>query len=232
MKKKSLLRLIIVFLLFFFGALAIQLLACSILNYNVDTLDSSQSLIITAIGDFVLAIILVSMYFKDLKEDFVKMKKDFNKNIDVGFKYWILGLVIMIVSNIVIGLFLTKAQANNEESVQELIKGSSALALITIGIIGPIIEEITFRKTFRDLIKNDTLFILISGIIFAAMHVVLSLHSAWDLVYIIPYSSLGIAFGKIYQETDNIFTSMIMHMFHNTVLTSLSIIGAGVIIWM
>ena len=232
MKKKSLLKLIIVFLLFFFGALIIQLMACEVLNYDVNKLNSSQSLIITAIGDFILAIILIGMYFKSLKEDFIKFKKNFNKNIDIGIKYWILGLVVMIVSNIVIGLFISQAKANNEDSVQELIKGSSALALLTIGVIGPIIEEITFRKTFRDLIKNNTLFVLLSGITFGAMHVLLSLSSAWDLFYIIPYSSLGIAFGKIYQESDTIFTSMIMHMFHNTVLTGLSIIGAGVILWM
>ena len=34
-----------------------------------------------------------------------------------------------------------------------------------------------------------------------------------------------------YVKTDNIYTSMLMHIFHNTVFTIISVIGAGVIIW-
>ena len=149
---------------------------------------------------------------------------------DIGIKYWLIGLVVMMISNIFIGLFLTQATATNEQGVQELIKSSSIISIITIGIIAPIIEEITFRKAFRDIFKNDLAFILLSGLIFGGLHVILSISSPWDLFYIIPYSSLGIAFGKIYQQSDNIYTSIIMHIFHNTVLTTVSIIGVGVIL--
>ena len=94
------------------------------------------------------------------------------------------------------------------------------------------VDEIilTFRKAFRDVFKNDLVFILTSGLIFGGLHVLLSLSSAWDLFYLIPYCSLGIAFAKMYKESDNIFTSIMMHMFHNTALTIISVIGIGAII--
>ena len=135
----------------------------------------------------------------------------------------------MMISNIIISL-LTPAHAGNEESVQEFIHSTKLLSIITIGIIAPIIEELVFRKAFRDAFKNNVVFILISGLIFGGLHVVLSMSSAWDLLYIIPYSSLGMAFAYIYYKTDNIYTSMFMHMFHNTVLTTISVFGIGVIL--
>ena len=34
----------------------------------------------------------------------------------------------------------------------------------------------------------------------------------------------------MYQKTDNIYTSIIMHIFHNTALTTLSLIGGAMIL--
>lgn len=216
--------------LFFFGTIIIQLITISILNWDIDKLTSNDELILTICSNTGLLIILISMYFKTLKEDIKKIKGNFYNLMDTGIKYWLIGLVVMMVSNIIIGLFIPSAQATNEQGVQELIHTSGFLSVIAVGILAPIIEELTFRKAFKDVFKNKWAFILLSGLIFGSLHVVLSLSSAWDLFYIIPYSSLGIAFGYIYYKTDNIYTSIIMHMFHNTVLTILSIIGGAVII--
>lgn len=218
-----------VFSLFFLATL-FQFIPVVIFNYDINNLTDNQQLILTAFSDSILLIILISIYFKTLKEDFKKIKGNFYKMMDTGIKYWILGIIVMMVSNIIIGL-LTSAKAVNEESVQGLIKSSAILSVITIGVIGPIIEELVFRKSFRELIKSDTLFILLSGLVFGALHVILSFSSWWDLLYIIPYSSLGIAFGKIYQKTDSIYTSIFIHIIHNTGLTLISIAGVGFILW-
>ena len=217
-----------VLLLFFFSVI-IQLIPIYYLHYDLNNLTSKQQLIVTCFSDSFLLITLIILYRKTFKEDFKKLKGNFYKIIDIGIKYWLIGLIIMMISNIIIGLFITQATAVNEQSVRELIKSSSLISIITIGIIGPINEELTFRKAFRDVFKNDTAFIILSGLIFGGIHVLLSLTSPWDILYVIPYSSLGIAFAKIYQQSDNIYAAIIMHIFHNTVLTTLSIIGLGVI---
>ena len=133
-------------------------------------------------------------------------------------------------NNIIINLFITGANATNEQGVQELIKSSGLLSIVAVGILAPIIEELVFRKAFREVFNNKWAFILSSGLVFGALHVVLSLSSAWDLFYIIPYSSLGIAFGYMYYKTDNVYTSIFIHMFHNTALTSLSLISGALIL--
>jgi len=226
---KKLPKSVLVLILFFFVSL-VQLIPIVIFDWNINKLTSNQELILTTFSNSVLLIILGMIYFKTIKEDFKKIKGNFYNMIDTGIKYWLIGLIVMMVSNIIIGLFIPLAEANNEQGVQELIKSSSVLSIIAVGILAPIIEELTFRKAFRDIFKNKLVFILCSGLIFGALHVVLSLTSYWDLFYIIPYSSLGIAFGYMYYKTDNIYTSIIMHMFHNTALTILSIVGGAVIL--
>lgn len=227
---KKILKLIIVLLIFFLSG-DIKVIIAGLLNYDIKNLTGNQMFILTTISDIILLLILGIIYFKDLKEDFKIMKKDFNKNTEVGFKYWFIGILVMVVSNIIINLFLKEAHANNEEMVQEVIKASGIISIIVIGVIGPIIEELVFRKAFRDVFKNKYAFILISGIVFGGLHVILSITSPWDLFYLIPYCSLGIAFGLMYVKTDNIYTSMCMHIFHNTVFTAISVIGAGAILW-
>lgn len=97
-------------------------------------------------------------------------------------------------------------------------------------ILAPFIEELIFRKAFKDAIKSKWLFVLTSGIVFGCLHVVGSISSLYEILYIIPYSSLGIAFALAYHETDNIFSSIFLHFLHNTIVMSLVIFGMGVIL--
>lgn len=226
---KKIPKLIIIVTLFFLASL-FQLIPIRLSHIDISNITNYQQLLLTTFSDSILLIILVFIYYKDLKKDFKKLKENFNSIIDTGIKYWFIGLIIMVISNIFIGLFITSAKAGNEEGVQQLIHSSRFLSIIAVGILAPIIEELTFRKAFREVFTNKTLFVLASGLIFGGLHVILSLNSLWDLFYIIPYSSLGIAFGYMYQKTDNIYTSIIMHIFHNTALTTLSLIGGAMIL--
>lgn len=226
---KKIPKLIIIVTLFFLASL-FQLIPINLFHIDINHITNYQQLLLTTFSDSILLIILIFIYHKDLKKDFKKLKENFNSIIDTGIKYWFIGLIVMVISNIFIGLFIANAKAGNEEGVQQLIHSSRFLSIIAVGILAPIIEELTFRKAFREVFTNKVLFVLASGLIFGGLHVILSLNSLWDLFYIIPYSSLGIAFSYMYQKTDNIYTSMIMHIFHNTALTTLSLIGGAMIL--
>ena len=95
--------------------------------------------------------------------------------------------------------------------------------LLNAGIIAPIIEELIFRKAFKDAIKSKWKFIIVSSLVFGLMHVISA--TTWiDLIFFIPYSCLGMAFAYIYTETDSVFPSILVHAFHNTTLIIFSII--------
>ena len=230
MNIKKLPKSAIVVTLFLLSSL-FQLIPIYLFKYDTSNITANQKFVLTAFSTTTTLIILIIIYFKSIKEDFKKLKTDLYKNMEIAFKYWLVGLLIMVTSNVLITLFLSKANAGNEEAVQEIIKSTGYLTIIIIGIFAPIVEELVFRRAFKDFFTNKTLFIIASGLVFGGLHVFLSLNSLWDLFYLIPYCSLGIAFSCIYAKTDNIFSSIIMHAFHNTVFTLFSIISAGVILW-
>lgn len=220
--------LLIIFLFFFSSFF--QIIPVLIFQIDLDHASLLTESYLSLFSQIVLIFIILAMYWKELREELHIFSKDKMKNMDTGFKYWFLGFIVMMISNLLIAFLLPKAIAGNEETVQEIIKASPWISLISTGILAPFIEEIVFRKAFRNMIPNDTLFILISGTIFGGLHVVLSLSSFYDLAYLIPYCSLGIAFGFIYAKTKTVFTSFIMHAFHNFALTLLSIASTLVIL--
>lgn len=220
--------LLIIFL-FFFSSI-FQIIPIQIFQIDVDHASLLTESYLSLFSQVVLICIIFIIYRNELKEELHIFLNDKMKNMDTGFKCWFLGFVVMIVSNLLIAFLLPKAIAGNEETVQELIKASPWVSLIGTGLFAPFIEEITFRKAFRNMISNDTLFILVSGIIFGGLHVVLSLNSYYDFAYLIPYCSLGIAFGFSYAKTKTVFTSFVMHAIHNSALTLLSIASALVIL--
>ena len=130
----------------------------------------------------------------------------------------------MISSNIILNLFLKAGGANNEQAVQSLISGAPWLMLILTGVIAPFNEEFVFRKALKDPIKSKWLFVITSALLFGGAHVISSATTFLDYMYIIPYGALGGAFALAYYDTDTIFSSIFMHMVHNTVLTIISVL--------
>lgn len=220
---KQIIKGIIIFILFYLSSY-IQLIPIYLFKLDIKNLSGNIKVGLNMFSNIILLIILIIIYRKELYNEWKKFKTNLYANIDFGFKYWFIGLIVMFISNIFINIVLKNGQAANEQAVQEMISYAPLLMVINAGIIAPIIEEITFRKAFKNMIKNKWAFILTSGVIFGALHVVTSITSIIDLLYIIPYSSLGIAFAYMYYKTDTVYTSISMHMIHNTLLTIISII--------
>lgn len=191
--------------------------------FNIKKASNFNNIVLTTISSLIIACIIVLAYKEELIKEFKIYKKNFSDSFDIGLKYWFIGLFGMMVSNILIGIFLKAGQSNNEKLVQEMISSFPLLMILNAGILAPINEEILFRKCFRNVIKNNYVFVIISGLIFGYLHVIGAKTLAQNL-FIIPYSMLGISFGIMYVKTKSVFTSMTMHMIHNTALTLVSIL--------
>lgn len=179
------------------------------------------------IGNYILLIILILIYIKDIKPYIKNFVINYKTYIDIGFHSWSIGLSIMFISNIIIGLLFKQTGANNEEIIQQMINITPFLSLIATSFQAPIIEEIVFRKTIKDMFDNKKLFILISGFIFGLLHVVFSFNNFIDFLYIIPYGALGISFAYMYSKTNNLCVPILFHFIHNFALTIISIILWG-----
>ena len=169
-----------------------------------------------------LAIMFFLIYRKELILEFRTFKNKLMENMDQGLKCWLLGLVLMMGSNFILTFIFKAGGANNENALQEMLKTSPYLMLINAGILAPFNEEIVFRKTIKDNIKNKWIFIFLSFLLFGGAHVIGSATSFTDYFYIIPYGALGGVFALAYYKTDTIFTSMTFHMIHNIILVLLS----------
>lgn len=220
---KGLLIGIGIFILFYFSSY-IQLIPILLFNMDIASITGAQNVMLSAFSNVVLLLILLLIFRKDIKKEWKIFKDNFLENIDIGIKYWLIGLGIMMVSNIFINVFLQLGQAANEQAVQSMITSLPWLMLINAGFIAPCTEEIVFRKGFKKAFPNKYAFVILSALVFGSLHVITSMTSPIELLYIIPYGALGAAFAYMYQKTNTIFTSISMHMFHNTALILLSIL--------
>ena len=217
-----LIRGILVFLLFFYSAY-FQLIPIKLFHLDVHSLSDTENVILSTFSSIVVVLILIAIYWKELKKDFSSYRKNIMENLDIGIKYWMSGLAIMMISNLIITFVFKAGGANNEELVQNMIHSLPWLMVIDAGILAPFNEEMVFRKTLKDIFNQKWIFVICSFLLFGGAHVINNATNILDYLYIIPYGALGGAFALAVYKSDNIFTSISMHMFHNLVLVLLSI---------
>ena len=173
----------------------------------------------------VLMIVIIIMFFKDY---LIKAFKDFKKNKDIYFKkyfkLWFLILLGNVIFNLIINNISGSSMSGNEEQVRNILTSNPIYMWISAVLIAPVLEEFVFRLSFRNMIKNKWLFIILSGFTFGAFHLIGNVDSLIDLLYIIPYSIPGMIFAYILYDSKNIFNTVFLHMFHNGILTSLEIL--------
>ena len=121
----------------------------------------------------------------------------------------------MFLSNIIIYFITGGKIAGNEEAVREMIKLSPITMAFEVAIYAPIVEELIFRDSIKKITNHKYIYPILSGLIFGGMHVIFSLNSTIDLLYLLPYSALGIAFACLYRDTNNIFSTIVIHSLHN-----------------
>jgi len=220
---KNIIIFIILFFIFLYKDL-FYLIPLKLLNIDYKTLSNNQELLLSIFSSSILVIITIIIYRKYLKEKIIEYKNNFNEYFDIGIRYWLVGLVGMAVFNILISTLSPVSQANNEALVQEMLKNSPILTFISASFIAPFLEEMLFRKSFGDIFKNKKIMVIASGFFFGLLHVIFSLKTPWDLLYILPYGMLGGAFAYTLYKKDNIFITITFHMFHNGLLTLVSIL--------
>ena len=170
------------------------------------------------------ASLIMIIYNKKISKDFKDMKKNSIKYFNKYIKYWLIGLFIMMVSNLFINLIVTNDIPSNEQAIRETFNISPLYIFFSAVIYAPIVEELIFRQSIKNIFNNKWLFIIISGLLFGSMHVFGDFKNITDLLYIIPYSTPGIIFAYMLEDSDNICVPMSFHFIHNGILISLQFI--------
>lgn len=163
--------------------------------------------------------ILSIYYFIIYKKDFIYYLKNFKlKHMKWILIIWIIGFILMILSNYIINYkILPNNISGNEELNRTLLFNHKFTYTLLLSIIIPFLEEISFRLEFKKNIKNKYVFLILTSLLFASMHL-FTTTKVIELIYVIPYIILGFTFSFIYYKTDNVFSSIIAHIIHNTLI--------------
>lgn len=208
-----------IFIYFFLGS--IKELPFKLLNIDISILPSFITILYSIIYCILIICLLFLLFNKSLGHDFKDLKINHKKYFSKYFKYYLIGLAIMYISNFIIIFVINKDLANNEETIRNLFQVTPFYIYFSAVFLAPITEELVFRKCLNNIFPNKYIFIAMSGLIFGYLHISTSLNSLFDFIYIIPYASLGIAFAYIFDKTKNIYVSVGFHMMHNGILLGL-----------
>lgn len=196
----------------------------SLFNINIENLDENLIIIYSILVKIFTIGLIALINSKSLSRDLDDITKNNKRIYSDNIKFWLISLGIMFISNFIILLISGNATSGNEESIRELFQVNPFFTYFSAVIYAPIIEELVFRRSIRNIIKNDFLFIFISGILFGSLHVIGNIEYWYDILYIIPYSAPGIAFAYMLTKTNNIFTSIGFHFMHNGILMALQLL--------
>ena len=165
--------------------------------------NSLYSYLANGINYLFLIFILVSVYKTSLWKDLKDFKKNWKQNIKIALKYWILAFLFMILCNMII-LQIAGNIAVNEAENRTFIDAYPILSIFLMIVFGPFIEELLFRKGFKNAFQNPKWFMFVSGILFGLGHLIAAMDftsieafvsTLPQMIYIIPYGGMGYFMG-------------------------------------
>jgi membrane protease YdiL (CAAX protease family) len=167
----------------------------------------------------ILFFVLFCIFKKDLISDF----KNFTfEKFKVALRFFLYSFATMLAINMVISNFYPNLPAN-EIANRELLTKLSYFSILSIGVLVPFLEEVCFRLNIKKAITNKYLFVVLSSFIFAFLHI-LSFEIN-ELIHMVSYFTVGLFFAIAYLKTNNIFTSITMHIIHNCLIIILFLTG-------
>lgn len=219
---------IAVFLLYFILSSAV-ILPFKWLNIDYANLSITFKQVYLILYNLFIVILFLFIYRNDIKVEWKDFKTNYKTYFKDNIKYWFFALAIMYAANIGIATlkyFVTGdiGIASNEEAIRETLVKAPVYTFISAAFFAPFMEELTFRKSLRKIFNNKVIFIIISSFIFGGLHVFTKDATLIDMLYLIPYCAPGVAFAYILVKTDNIFNTISLHLFHNTILMILQVI--------
>lgn len=201
------------YLIFAISALIIQIVAVNVMGMTNNSIFNNFNVltIISAICNYILPFPI--LYYLMKKIEVQKLEKE-NPSLKQFIVYLSVTFTLMWIGNI-IGLAITTAiggifKTDISNPVQNLINSSDIwLNLLLISIIGPIFEEIFFRKFLidRTIKYGARVSIILSAVIFGFFH--------GNLSQFFYAFLLGGFFAYVYIKTGKIIYTMILHIIVN-----------------
>jgi membrane protease YdiL (CAAX protease family) len=206
----------------FFITIGIRYIA----KFIIVVFNTSNGDLINVVANLIMYIILTIICLIVLRRSLVKEFKSSLTIPQKGLNIFI-GYLILIGSSILGQFVLTllgygEAQSANQQGIEALLESKYMLMIYASILIGPIVEEIIFRKVMFELFVDKLKFsiypiLILSSLLFGSIHVIFNAtENISELVLIIPYFFQGLALGYIYLKNNrNIYIPLAVHILSN-----------------
>ena len=162
---------------------------------------------------FVVDLLVIGKYFPELLTPFKKWRT---------YLAGLIGFAIVLAGSILIGLLMkyiapSAGEGENQTVAIQMVLRGPLVSVITLGLIGPIVEELTYRVGLFTLCKraSSILAYAVTVIIFTVIHInFFSDNIINELIALPDYLFAGIIFAVLYHR-EGFGASLIAHMGNN-----------------
>ena len=248
-RKKGIQSILIYLIVFYIVAAVIQIGMISILQiFHLDITSQNIQNVASSLMNFltylVLFISLIYILGKDIKAEFITFKEnEKNKTMTILASFGIFYIISLFFQNLVLSIEesynlgqklmgmtdFINTTSDNQTVIEQMMKSAGAIPMfLSAVVLGPICEELVFRKAFFDIIKKPEIALIVSSLVFGSIHIFSSIgfYSALEIFLMtIPYVASGVALGYIYiRSKQNIWIPIIVHTLSNFI-SMIGIIG-------
>lgn len=195
----------------------------SILGFILNLIGINNNVVIMFTADLIFTIIIIKAYKSDLREEFTKYKQQKSK-----LKNILIWVLILFGMNILFSLILKMLTShlnsldNNSESIVKLFEFSTLYSLFKTLLYAPVVEELVFKKSIRDIVTNDIAFVLINSSIYTIMNFIYtSTLPEYMWIDILQYFAFSVILSIAYIKNNNIIPIMIIKFIYNLIPTIL-----------
>ena len=191
-----------------------------LLHINPEDLSAYIKIAYNLILEITMIFGIYIVYEKEIKLAIKDIKKNHKTYFDKYLKVYLIGVIIMMLSNFIISIY-GGGISENESSIRNQFELYPIYTFVSAVCLAPILEEMIFRLGFRSIIKNKYLYIAISGLVFGGLHLMGMPVDKLFLLYLLSYCSEGFAFAYMMSKSNNILISTAFHFMHNGLIMSL-----------
>ena len=207
-------------ILFYFLISLFKNLPFTLLKINIEDIPPHSYNFYSLALEITILVIIYYTFEKEIILAIKDIKENHQKYFDKYFKTYLIGITIMILSNILINK-LGGGISENESAIRDEFKLYPIFTYVSAVFLAPLLEESIFRLSFRSIIKNNIIYIIISGLVFGTLHLIGTKIDYLMPIYLISYCSCGWAFAYMMTKSNNVLISTAFHFMHNGLLMSL-----------
>lgn len=222
-KLKSLLKILSIYVAYF--------IYTTLISSTLSVFGISGEVTLMFISDLVFFASIVTLYKDELKEGYKKFEKNYkpSKRIFFILKWVAILFGINMLGGIITELFFPGlAETGNTATIYSLASVSTAYIIFKTLIFATVAEELVFKKAIRELISNNTLFIITSSLVYALINVMYTNINYITLIDMVSYFLFSLVLSYVYvKNDDNIVMPIAIKFCYNLIPITIMIISMG-----